>query len=115
MARNLRAHAQVIFRQGGDELEEPRVNHFQGGWAAAGDGFATFAKTREEAIRQYHAYEARRCHSDGCDARATRNVGGVPLCEEHYQNVRTGAGAADGLTPRTEEVRGATARGRRRS
>jgi hypothetical protein len=85
-------------------MAEPHVHHFAGGWAAAGDGFATFAKTREEAIRQYEAYEAQRCHSAGCDARATRNLSGVPLCDEHYQNVVSRSGAGEGMT-RSEDVR----------
>ena len=39
---------------------EPRVHRFPGGWAASSDCFATFAATREEAIRQFrmHAPES---------------------------------------------------------
>ena len=78
-------------------MEEPRIHHFAGGWAASGDGFATFAKTREEAIRQYQAYDSHRCHSYGCDAQATRTLSGVPLCDEHYENVVSSSGASEGL------------------
>jgi hypothetical protein len=72
---------------------EPRIHRFRGGWAASGGGFATFAATKEEALRQFrlHAPEAPGCAEDDEDAGAL--LDGVDL----------GLGSAGGNTPR--EVR----------
>jgi hypothetical protein len=43
-------------------MKEPRVYEIKNGWAAAGDGWAVHAATREEALRQFE--EARREHDE---------------------------------------------------
>ena len=35
---------------------EPRIHHFQGGWAVTGDGFATFSASKEEALRRFRQH-----------------------------------------------------------
>ena len=83
-------------------MEGPRVHRFSGGWAATGDGFATFANTREEAVQQYEQYASRRCHSPGCEERATTILSGVPLCAAHHDKVVGSSGYSEGA-PRSED------------
>jgi surface antigen len=35
---------------------KPRIHRFRGGWAVSNGDFATFAETREEALRQFRMH-----------------------------------------------------------
>lgn len=94
---------------------EPRVHQFPGGWAVTDDEIGVFARSREEALRNYHK-QARavthRCRINGCDEAASGELLGVRLCHLHYRNVTSRAGADP--AGRREPVRDpATSRPRR--
>jgi hypothetical protein len=74
-------------------MDEPRIHRFAGGWAVSSDDFATFASTREEALRQFQLHESRTCRASGCADNALVMLEGVGLCLTHDNNVTSRAGA----------------------
>jgi len=86
----------------------PHVHRFRGGWSVSDGGFATFASTREEALRQYelHGPKHRRCGIDGCEDEATQTLAGLALCEPHLQAVQAETEASEMPRRRVESVRG---------
>ena len=74
-------------------MDEPRIHRFMGGWAVSTDDFATFASTREEALRQFHRHESRTCRASDCADDAAVMLEGVGLCLTHDNNITSRAGA----------------------
>jgi len=85
----------------------PHVHRFRGGWSVSDGGFATFASTREEALRQYelHGPRSRRCSVNGCDDEATQLLDGVTLCGPHLQAVQAETEASQTMPRRVAPVR----------
>jgi|GEM_PF-4796039 hypothetical protein len=77
------------------DMDEPRIHRFPGGWAVSSGDFATFASTREEALRQFQLHKSRTCRASGCADNAVVMLEGVGLCLTHYNNVTSRAGAED--------------------
>ena len=69
---------------------------FRGGWSASADGFATFASTREEALRQFWLHRpAPACTCEGCELQAVLVLDDVPLCLQHYEAVASAVTAGE--------------------
>jgi len=74
---------------------EPRVHRFTGGWSVTDGSCATFASTREEALKRFERLvSSRTCWAAECADDAAVVLDGVALCTTHYHNVtsRTAAG-----------------------
>jgi hypothetical protein len=73
----------------------PLLQRFRGGWSASADGFATFASTKEEALRQFWLHRpAPVCTCEGCELQAVVVLEDVPLCHQHYEAVTSEAASA---------------------
>jgi hypothetical protein len=87
----------------------PLVQRFRGGWSASADGFATFATTKEEALRQFWLHRpVPVCTYEGCEIQAVVVLEDVPLCMTHYEAVITQAGSGAAII---EDVQSGTADG----
>jgi len=70
---------------------EARVHQFRGGWAVTGDGFATFAATKEDAIRQFRQHMAAiPSETDGQGSDALLEGMGICLAHDSSRTARTG-------------------------
>jgi hypothetical protein len=76
---------------------ELRIHHFPGGWSVSDGTLATFAATREEALRRFERTGPglRTCRAAHCADDASIMLDGVALCMSHYDNLTCRTGATD--------------------